>query len=414
MKRVNIAVFCAATTAALIISSLGPAQAQASSPPAVKDPWLVSLADLEDDATKYEGFSQIVVNSPGDVTVQVKAGTPAAGMKLTKRASLKADLRTTAFSLEELAAERDRITEHVKVTKLKNVHQIGPSPDLSGILIDVEPGEATDFQRAIAPTPQELGLPASPIPVSVRLAPGKASPSAYTRQDTGGSSGQTLHIGGQRIAMANGARCTAGVPVYDSATAKHVVLTAGHCGGIGSSWRDGVGFGYGSMYANTSSQTAASYDYSLISNSNAITIGAIYRGRISETRTSRMAPQRVNAGLGMRLCGSGSFSGEVCDIGVVAVNQNVYYAAMDTWYNNLTQLASFGAYSGWGVGDSGGPVFFPNSDGSAAIAGIISGQRQGTVMPCRESTDRTCYKDLFMAPFSFIQDTRGLVISQGM
>ena len=116
----------------------------------------------------------------------------------------------------------------------------------------------------------------------------------------------------------------------------------------------------------------------------------------------------------MRLCASGSFSGEVCELGVVAVNQNVHYASTDTWYNNLTQLSSFGAYAGWGVGDSGGPVFFANSDGSASIAGISSGQRESTLMPCREATNRKCYKDLFMAPFGFIQDTRGLVVSQGM
>jgi hypothetical protein len=412
VKQVKFAAILV-TSAALVIACISPSSAQPLLPPPVQDPWLSSLAALEKSVEMRPGFSQIVINSPGDVTVQFEEGTSTAELKLAHFPSLNVKIATTAFSLQELTDERDRITDEVKRSKAKVVRQIGPLPDLSGVLIEVGPDPATGEGKGL-PTPADLGVTVNDIPVSVRISEGDASPVAYTRFDSGGASGNALHFGGQRI-KSGSTNCTSGVPVYDQGSGKSSVLTAGHCGGLGSYWTDNMGYGYGAMYRNLSSQFTASYDYALIENpSSAINIGSIFRGRTYDIGTSRMAPQRVNAGLGMQLCASGSYSGEVCELGVVSVNQNVYYAAIDTWYNNLTRLTSFGTYAGWGVGDSGGPVFYPNSDGSASIAGISSGQLTATPMPCREATYRTCYKDLYMAPFSYVQDTQSLIISQGM
>jgi hypothetical protein len=156
-----------------------------------------------------------------------------------------------------------------------------------------------------------------------------------------------------------------------------VMLTAGHCGDMGAMWFHGPG-------------TSGSFKFmgSIVFDDDSADIAAISVSSASSSINvgSALAPSQAHVDawaspvVGQLLCQSGSFTGEVCGLKVVATGQSqckVSFIFCFSWYEPLTDLINTKGSSAFaaGHGDSGGPVYRRHANSSAVTAvGLVHGQ----------------------------------------
>jgi hypothetical protein len=179
--------------------------------------------------------------------------------------------------------------------------------------------------------------------------------------------------GGDRI-QSNTAGCSTGFyAVYNNAPA---MLTASHCGGVGTTFSNGPRSNgtYGtignSVYSNTGTDVGAIGVTSALSYVN---VGSAL------SPTQLYVPSWGSPVVGQYLCQSGSYTGEVCGLRVVDTGQSVCLSTFlwwcTSWQGPLADAinsAGSGSYAA-GHGDSGGPVYLRT--GSSGVAeGLVHGQ----------------------------------------
>ncbi|MBE1491015.1 cellulose binding domain-containing protein [Plantactinospora soyae] len=154
-----------------------------------------------------------------------------------------------------------------------------------------------------------------------------------------------------------GVDCTAGFGVRHAGTNTPYVLTAAHCGELGSLWSDGVNEPIGTMV-----QRHVDHDTALISAESAgkyMYVG----GQYDETKVPVVGWTQVFPG--QLLCQSGYTTSWV--VGHPICNLEVQFHYTDR--QDLVEATQLdGLESGYG-GDSGGPVYMVNPDGSVLAAG---------------------------------------------
>ncbi|WP_433830210.1 hypothetical protein ACQP2E_10255 [Actinoplanes sp. CA-015351] len=188
------------------------------------------------------------------------------------------------------------------------------------------------------------------------------------------------YYGGARVRTAN-SHCTTAF-AWNISTTQQGLLTAGHCYPTGGYVYTNQGQAIGSIVNNNTREnytngTVKLQGQSVYRGDMAVvpatsgTAARIYRGNASSTTSApvkSMWHRRSQAG--DKFCTGGSFSGEICGWTVKSAGGNVKSSGY--WTRGIVMSKN---KTGWCTrgGDSGGPVYTVNSDGSVAAKGINDG-----------------------------------------
>lgn len=205
-------------------------------------------------------------------------------------------------------------------------------------------------------TSPETAAALSAIDGAILLAtPG--SPQRMTRYNDTPTGG---HWGGARITSSI-RHCTAGFSVVRRSNGARASVTAGHCGGPGTTWRSGS-YSYGTTSVRTN---YPDYDQALITGSS---YGAkIWTDGPGDTEDVRTVKGGADPSVGSQICQSGSFTTSLC--GITVHSNSATYCDDD----GCTTYVMRGTRSGQIVvrsGDSGGPVYTKPGANSATVRGV--------------------------------------------
>jgi hypothetical protein len=276
------------------------------------------------------------------------------------------------FSRTAMTAAADRVTREAKLLSEQKVavQAVGPTVDGSGITVTVLVKDA----KASAERDQAAAT------LRARYGDIVATVNGTERQKSEKDlfySGWRFNdypawYGGDRIASSSSG-CTGGFAAWFNGPA---MLTAAHCGPVGTAWYNGPTtgntFNYigNTVYSDTATDVAA---ISVSSMSNYINVGPA-DGATSQLYIGSWASPVV----GQYLCQSGSYTGEVCSLYVVDTAQYVclsWFIFCLSWQGPLADVVhAYGpSYYAAGYGDSGGPVY--------SYSGVAYGLVHGTLTP---------------------------------
>ena len=269
-----------------------------------------------------------------------------------------------------------------------SIAAVGPALDGSGLTVSVVAPEAGQVEQASALLAERYG----DIVGEVRAVDRKTSDKDLF---FGGWRFNDFApwYGGDRIASSSGGCSTGFAATYNNAPA---MLTAAHCGGVGTSFSNGprsnntFSFMGNSVYSNSGTDVGA---IGVTSASSYINVG------------SALAPTQLYVGswgspvVGQYLCQSGSYTGEVCGLRVVDTGQNVCQSWVlwwcTSWQGPLADVinsAGSGSYAA-GHGDSGGPVYLRTGS-----SGIALGLVHGVLTPNARAAYPAYYPDTMWCP----------------
>jgi hypothetical protein len=187
--------------------------------------------------------------------------------------------------------------------------------------------------------------------------------------------------GGDRIVrqVAGGTvGCTSGFPAVRTSDNQPVMLTAAHCGDVGTVFKNGPRDDGTLKTVGTTVFSDADTDVAAIavsSTNNKINVGSVLAPKQLPITGGWASPV-----VGQLLCQSGSFTGEVCGLKVVDTDvQNcdwwwLFGICLD-WRGPLTDVINTAGSSfiAAGHGDSGGPVYRRNAANTGVTAeGLVS------------------------------------------
>ncbi|GAA1763070.1 hypothetical protein GCM10009681_37670 [Luedemannella helvata] len=286
------------------------------------------------EATDQKGYAGIGLT--GDhVTLWWKGRLPAtvASAVSAARGVAPVVVATAAHSRTELRAA----ARTARAATAGSGAEIKLAADGSGLLLAVDP-------KAAAPATPTVDVPVKVVR-QARLKP-------RSRDDD-----TPLWRGG--TIMWNGPGCTAGFGVKDAAGATYI-LTAAHCGQVGSTWTDGAGETIGTLTARNQP-----HDVALIS--TPVAGNTVYTGGINDEQQAVVSGS-TEVYPGQLLCQSGrtmaaNTGGPMCNIEV-----RFHYTDEEDLVE-ATQLDGLEvAYSG----DSGGPVYALGPDNTILAAGTLT------------------------------------------
>jgi hypothetical protein len=287
-------------------------------------------------------------------------------------AGVKVDVHAAKFSRAEMIGASEQITQDAQVLGQQHVTvmAVGPTVDGAGVDVTVFATGADDVGKASKLLHDRYGA----IVDDVR---GSAKKTSEAELYFAGWRFNDFApwYGGDRIANSS-LSCTTGfAATYNGAPA---MLTAAHCGGVGTNFWNGptTSGGWNFMgtvnYSNTNTDVAS---IGVTSASNYINVG--YNPQVA---TQLYVGSWASPIVGESLCQSGSFTGERCGLQVVDTGQYVclsYFLWWCTsWQGPLADvISSYGSGSpAAGHGDSGGPVFLRTSTTSGIAKGLVHGQ----------------------------------------
>jgi len=268
------------------------------------------------------------------------------------------------------------------------VAAIGPSVDGSGVDVSVVADDAEQLDQASAVLKEQYG----DIVDDVTAIEKKTSDSDLY---FGGFRFNDFSpwYGGDRISSSVGGCSTGFAATYNNAPA---MLTAAHCGGVGTSFNNGprsnntYAFMGNSVYSNAGTDVAA---IGVGGASSYINVG------------SALSPSQLYVGswatpvVGQYLCQSGSYTGEVCGLRVVDTGQSVcqswFLWICTSWQGPLADVVNYlgsGSYAA-GHGDSGGPVYLRSGS-----TGIAMGLVHGVLTPNAKNAYPSYYPDTMWCP----------------
>ncbi|MER5700443.1 cellulose binding domain-containing protein [Micromonospora sp. NPDC002296] len=348
---------------ALVGPAAVPARAEAGPAPKVNDAAILDLIPagtrdrmvaqipLVDAAT---GLRAAVERGPsrgyagvglvGDhVTLWWKGKLPAdvASAVAVARRIAPVEVTHAAYAKTELAAAATRIAAVVDGDPGDAAHDVRLRTDGSGLEIVVD-----DADEALPELPR-TGVRTTVVERD-RLVP-------RSREDDAAP-----WSGGARIWNDSGAGCTVGFGVREVAAGTNHLLSAGHCGAIGAQWSDGQGEPIG-----VQTHKNADHDTMLIGTPSAG--GWIYVGGSNDYARARVVGW-TEVFPGQILCQSGATSagvigGPICDLEV-----QFHYTDRE----DLVEATQLDGDESARSGDSGGPVYAVNADGTVLAAGTTT------------------------------------------
>jgi hypothetical protein len=162
--------------------------------------------------------------------------------------------------------------------------------------------------------------------------------------------------------------CTTGWAIWWNGDSR--ILSAGHCGNNGNNIFDGGGDFMGPVINDNDARDTHMIDVR--------GHGRVWDGPWTETSFTKAVRGATFSNVGNWVCSSGSRSGIICNIRVIA-NNSSWSGVFPMVYADQQN-----GVSGAGQGDSGGPVFeLPSPDDGRVFAkGTITGGVDGTFVPC--------------------------------
>lgn len=271
-------------------------------------------------------------------------------------AGVNVDVRAAKFSRKEMLDASNAITQAAQQLGEQQhvlVEAVGPSVDGSGVVVTVFSSAAADVDKASKALQSQFGSIVSDVHGTDKKPKESDQFWAGFRFND-----YAPWYGGDRIATSS-LSCTTGfAATYNGLPA---MLTASHCGGVGTGFWNGPTSSNGWNFMGTVTYSNTNTDVASIqvsSYSNYINVGS-----------NPQAPSQLNISgwaspvVGQYLCQSGSFTGEVCGLRVVDTNQYVCLSSILWWCTSwqgpmadvINSMGS-GSYAA-GHGDSGGPVY---------------------------------------------------------
>ncbi|MEU8207055.1 hypothetical protein [Streptosporangium sp. NPDC049046] len=326
------------------------------------------IMDAVLSSTKDLGFAGIKLE---DDFVQVwwRGDVPAQVEPVLAEARLNAQVKvgSARFSREELRETAVAIRKELADNPSGPLHAVGVESDGSGVYVETEASQAkTDLSKT-------YGSLDSSVPIEIKIA--KRGVPAGRMNDT------APFYGGMRIVSDDGPACTAGWPVTATSNPSfQYLLTAGHCTGMYTNWRNGNG----SVYIGQTLLERADHDLALIHAQNGVGRHMWDGGVVGGWNTSGEFTKRIvswdHVYEGQWLCQSGQTSGAVCNYQVVTSGDYAYcgndaYGNYECYYDLFRTNQLYG--QGSRGGDSGGPVFYPDTAGQVHPVGVTSGSGGG-------------------------------------
>lgn len=278
----------------------------------------------------------------GHVTLWWKGAVPADITAAVKSVEKLAEVRVepAKYSGKELKAAAAKLRRVVAKDQSDAAHTVRIKTDGSGLEVAVD---TTGGARVPA-------LPATGVKTNTVAA--KKPQQHATRFDD-----VAPWTGGARLWNGGGALCTSGFGVRDLADNTPYVLTAAHCGPLGGEWFDGVGDPIGFMV-----KRHGPHDVALLSAASAgsdVYVGGLHEStKVPVAGWTEVVPGQI-------LCQSGQTTAEIKGAPICNLEVQFHYTDEQDLVE-ATQLD--GEESGYG-GDSGGPLYQVNPDGSVLAAG---------------------------------------------
>ncbi|WP_328777166.1 S1 family peptidase [Streptomyces goshikiensis] len=388
--------------------STGPAPspaAPAGSPPAGFTSWgelAAAQLPLSEAAGAIEGalgdspaFTSLTVSvEDRSVTLYHKGGEEQveAAVAPQRAKGVRVELRSAPYNRSELReAAASLMGRSLTIDgQLTSVHSAGARSDGSGLLVEGEPLRANDTNsgngqaRTAGPTVPWTGtVTGAPAPLESR------------EQDA------PLHSGGMllRQRYKGGPICTSGFVVTWPQRGLDYLMTAAHCSEAGKTWYAGDQ----DIKLGPVSDRSERYDTELIPTHGGFlhnyTIWSgqpVYRQSQQLLNVNRAAHSYV----GEYLCVSGSLSGEVCNLKVAEGKHFTRYKEFSTGTEVYTLKNTGGGFTAM-KGDSGGPVFSRNLDGSVVArglisAGVIGAKTETCSNPAANNSPVECYRHIYV------------------
>lgn len=285
-------------------------------------------------------------------------------------AGVKVVVHPAKFSRNAMLQAVASVTGDAKLLGEQNVsvQAVGPTVDGSGVEISVVAANAGEVDKATAALTKRYGAVIGKVTGTERRTSEKDLFFGGWRFND-----YAPWYGGDRIASSSGGCSTGFSALLNNAP---VMLTAAHCGGVGTAFYNGprtdgtFSFMGSSVYSNGSTDVGA---LSVTSGSSYINVGP------AEFSSQLYVPSWGSPFVGQYLCQSGSYTGETCGLYVVDTYQSVCISWFLWWctgwqgpLSDVVTIYGSGSYAA-GHGDSGGPVYAYN--GSSGIAtGLVHGQ----------------------------------------
>lgn len=297
-------------------------------------------SDLTIELDALEGFAGIVLEGGATTRVVVRwRGTPPEpAQRAVRRASgrgVEASLRSAKYTARALNALAQETSRMVDPTLDQNWYLSAyAAPDSSGLVV----GTAKESSLHSMSTDEVASLLNIPVPIKLEVA-GTAGDSS---EDLSRLSDYGSFDGGARISNRS---CSTGFTIIDYNVNAQGMLTAQHCGGVGTVVKND---------GNTKGEikrTSATRDIAIIRGYASGYSSYVYEG--SYTSASRVGQGVLMAPVvGMFACVSGSYSGELCGVEVRATNE---YVGGEGPFVRGHRTSAGGAGGG---GDSGGPFMY--------------------------------------------------------
>ncbi|MEU4213995.1 hypothetical protein [Actinoplanes sp. NPDC026623] len=286
--------------------------------------------------------------------------------------------------------------------------KVGVTDASGGVVTELRARLGTDaeiFQHA----PIESATRLTPAPADVRIVTGAAPQRAGKAVAAATTATRLLdsvpYAGGDRITSIQTisgtqyvVQCTVSVKVLPD-SGGDAMLSAGHCGPTGTVWYQGY-YDSGTVYNTGILGSTTTMQWGNGRLDGELIQGSQY-GYFPYAYTTLTGLESVTGiavtGTGSKVCTDGSFTGYKCGATITKYNVCANITEGTTVYS-VCHLDIAGASSQIvQPGDSGGPVFYPNSTTDVALAGTISAQSNNG-------------REVLFSDAAYLQSTLGVVV----
>jgi hypothetical protein len=271
-------------------------------------------------------------------------------------AGVKVDVHAAKFTRNEMLDASAQITQAAQQLGEQQhvgIEAVGPTVDGSGVVVTVFSTGAGDLDKASKALQGKFGAIVADVNGTTKKPSEKDLFFAGFRFND-----YAPWYGGDRISSSS-LSCTTGfAATYNGLPA---MLTAAHCGGVGTSFWNGPTSSNGWSFMGNVTYSNSGTDVASIqvsSYSNYINVGSNPQAPTQLYISSWASPV-----VGQYLCQSGSFTGEVCGLRVVDTGQYVCQSWFlwwcTSWQGPIADVINYlgPSYYSAGHGDSGGPVY---------------------------------------------------------
>lgn len=359
------------------------------------------------DRPGYSGYGDVTISIPGRLVTVYWHGPVPPTMRLSLarlRAIAPIQVRAARYGWQQLETQTHQIAARESTLRADGYTLSSIGPDASATGLDA----GVDYARSRALATSHTGTASTPAAEAAsaqaairRLVPGPAPvtvTSAPLSYATYRNSDSSPWWGGSRIVRAGDVVCSTGFAVYRGST--HGMLTAGHCGGVHTSWQTGDYYGSGRVMGTETARQPCC-DTAVIQ--VGATEGYIYDRAWNSNVGEIVEADPWAAVVGTSVCSEGATSGVRCNIRITATGQVVNFGSGGSIVTSENETAGTEQSSGQeaaAAGDSGGPMIINSSSpGTVYATGTITSGAGGVsctnIDPTAAAYGASCFRQVW-------------------